>query len=376
MLMLLMPEAAAKAETLRLAGSMNPLRQAVIPFYDAPSAGAEISWWCYPETTGTVLDRGSGFVKLRIGNLTGWVPAYSALAAGDTAAEGITGEVVCHGKQRYRALLSEPKEDAKAVASLGGQYPVQVLNVSSDGAWLQVRVNGSAEGFLPACAVRWGQGRITAASAEERIHLRRTPDKKGDSLGSYYCGVPVDLIFSVPGEEGWTFVSILDVAGWIHSEFVLPESRVGAYLPPVATVSTANGQPLNLRSGPGYTTAVQQEVPAEEKVEVLGAHGRWAHVRLREGNSGYMHLDYLNGELLTAVRAEAEVRADTLLDTMDGEAEIEIPAGALVTMTEDRPWSAWYWTETEWTFGESEEVNVGFDGVFGLVPVEDLDFGW
>ena len=141
-------------------------------------------------------------------------------------------------------------------------------------------------------------------------------------------------------------------------------------------MATADGRTLNLRSAASYSGGILQTCRSGEKVEVLGVLGQWAHVRLRSGISGYMHMDFLLGSLDTAVRAEAVVRSNTLMDTIDGEAEFDLPAGTAVTMTQDRPWLEWSWSGTEWALREPDEITVGYEGCYGTVPLADLDTGW
>ena len=205
----------ARAETVQLTGTQNQRRQAAIPLFSAPNSGASVSWWCYPGVQGEILDQGSGFLKLRIGDLTGWVQASAAVVVGaQEDAGGAAGEIVCHGNQRYRSLLQEPLEAAAVKASLGSLFPVWVMNVSADGDWLQVMVSDTLHGFLPACAVRWGRDRVRTSAMDEKVYLRKEAQRQGASRGVYFSGVPVELLFSGPCDGAWQRVSVLDVTGW------------------------------------------------------------------------------------------------------------------------------------------------------------------
>ncbi len=60
-----------------------------------------------------------------------------------------------------------------------------------------------------------------------------------------------------------------------------------------AEYATITGGWLRLRTYPSYDSQTVASYYTGTKVEVLGTSGDWYHVRLSDGNSGYMHRDYL-----------------------------------------------------------------------------------
>ncbi|MBP3650875.1 MAG: SH3 domain-containing protein [Clostridia bacterium] len=78
-----------------------------------------------------------------------------------------------------------------------------------------------------------------------------------------------------------------------------------------AQYATVKGGWLRLRSNPSYSAQTLASYYTGTVVEVLGTSGAWYHVRLSDGNTGYMHGDYLTAGVVapggTSVSGNATV---------------------------------------------------------------------
>ena len=363
-------------EALTVQTGSAPEGTAPIPLYSAPNQGARVIAWCFGGVPAAVADMGSGFVRLEIGRVTGWAPRENVLMGteqlGTEQTDGAAGWIIGSGTDRYRLLLSLAEPGAEPVASLSILLPVRVSCVLADGGWLQASVGDGTAGFLPVEAVSWQSGRIRSSSPADRVNLRSAADKKSEPVATYYTGIAADLLFSVPA-PGWQRAAVMGVPGWISTEFLDRDaSRLGEWLPPMASVT----RDTPLRSAIGDSQPAVISCGTGTRVEVAGTRGVWAHVRLRTGESGWLPLQYLQGDFSQAVAAQWTIPAGAELATDDGEATVLISADERVTALESRTASQWLYTDGGFAFGEPERIHVQYGIFTGTIPTSSADQGW
>lgn len=150
-----------------------------------------------------------------------------------------------------------------------------------------------------------------------------------------------------------------------------------------AEYATITGGWLRLRSQPAYDSQTVASYYTGTKVEVLGASGEWYHVRLSDGNTGYMHRDYLvSATPGGSIQAENELPAAegipaTVVSSNGNGVRLRtgpgtqyrmlelLPVGSPVTVLE----SGIYWSKV------SVSGHTGYLMSHFLSPLESIDTG-
>lgn len=340
MIVLLPCASAMAAESVLL---INPQQDELpaIPVYAGPSAYTKPLAYCYAGTSGTVLDQGSGYVRLQISTLDGWVP-QEYIAPQDAAAPVLpVGLVNTSGVQRYQSMTDKP--GGTVLAALAEHLPVEVLAVYADDTALLVRLHDGTLGCLPAEAVSMAENMqyawVYASEPSRRLHLRTAPSTKGTSLGVYYSGVKVQRIFTCQAADDWMRVVIEGVGGWMKTEFLSFHGSPGEWLPPVGIVQGTADSGLNLRDGADYAANVLTRYTPGTPAEIMGVTSEWAHVRLADGATGYMLLRHLGSDPPAAVPNRMPLA--TACTMLTGNTSVALPEGTLVQLTDSRPSLAW-----------------------------------
>ena len=390
-----LPTSLAEAKALADAAGLTDMAQALLTWedgvyapgivmYAAPSRGAKVLARYYAGVAGEVTDMGSGFVKLRIGDEEGWFLREHVLLGGERAAQypwnGQSGAVYAVGNQRYQTLWATPAEKT-AIASLESNFRVNVLAVLSGGKWLQVVLPDGLMGYMHADTVCLTDNLRTAWIENDlptnRLHLRSKPSTKGESYAKYYSGVPVTLLFCEETVKGWHRVAVEGRAGWMKGDFLNFSSDAESYidyLPPIATVQGTDAKGLNLRFRPDYDAEILARYPNGTRVEVMGVVGTWAHVRLRDGNTGYMLLKHLGGEPESAVKNT--FRLTTAANMTAGETVHALEAGETIRLYGSRPRVEWRYVDDGMQLTEPAQIWAGSGERWGYVDTEKIDFGW
>lgn len=376
-------------QALTTAGNADPTVWQDFPvvMYAAPSAGAEVTAQYADGVAATVLDMGSGFVKLQIGDRAGWVRRDQALLGGERAEQypwnGNVGQVCDCGPVRYRSLLAEPREGAAVVATLGVKLRVQVLGMLQGDAWLHVMLDDGTMGYAAAGDVSQTDNLhtvwITSDKPANRLNLRERPTTKSQTLGKYYAGTEAARLFTMEAVSDWTRVCVHGREGWMLNDFLADSAdHVPDMLPPIGTVQGVAKGELNLRAAPDAKAEALGQYANGTKAEILSVVGNWAHVRLRDGQVGFMMLKYLGGEPAGAVDNSFAVAENTDLLEYDGEVIQPLSAGERVVLMDGRPCVSWRYSEAGDTMvrEEPEQVWVRYGGGCGLVPVSKLALDW
>ena len=390
-----MPATLAQAQAMAEAAGLTDDTQALLTgsegmyapdvvMYAAPSKGAKVIARYFDGMAGEVVDTGSGFVKLRIGDEEGWFLREHVLLGGERAAQypwnGQKGAVYAVGNQRYQTLWKTAGEKT-AIASLESNFHVDVMAVMAGGEWLQVMLPDGLTGYMRSDAVCLTDNLRTAWIENDlptnRLHLRSKPSTKGESYAKYYSGVPVTLLFCEEQVKGWYRVAVEGRAGWMKADFLNFSSDAESYidyLPPLATVQGTDAKGLNLRFRPDYDAEIITRYLGGTRVEVMGVVGTWAHVRLRDGNTGYMLLKHLGGEPASAVKNA--FRLTTAANLTAGETVHALEADETIRLYDSRPRAEWRYVDGSMQLTEPAQIWVASGQRWGYIDTEKIDFGW
>lgn len=360
-----------------------------IPVYDTSATSARQTGWMFEHTAVRVLDEKNGKVLVGAGDITvGWIPREYVLIGLERATEYISQE-------RVRVLgapdaETEPIYDAPG-GSVSGEittrHAVGIIWMSMDGEWAYVRDPETGVcGYIPGAKAGLTDNYATCViwndKPENRLHLRAVPSRNADSLGKYYTGVTVDMLWQEKHVDGWRKVSVAGQVGWMNTDYLsfASNGNYSGYLPPLRRVTGAvGGEGANMRESADKGAAVIRRLPNGTPAEILGVSDDWGHIRLKDGTIGWMQLRLLGGE---AERADSwtftllrDVMAESVPDMM-------LPAGTKVNLQE-RPAAQWHcpnWREADYdtvVYGVPEEIFVFTDDDIGVrIPPEAIDCGW
>ncbi|MBQ7455262.1 MAG: SH3 domain-containing protein [Clostridia bacterium] len=369
-----------------------------VPVYGAPE-DAKAGYYLYANVPARVLAEKDGFAQVEIGTLTGWVARENLLIGLERAQAalycvGAPAQVYAAGQNDIQPYYAAPN-DASRLGELRVYTSLTLLAATADSAWYLVQEGETVLGWMPVTALcqtdNFHNAWIYSSDPSRRLNLREGPGKNYTSLGRYYSGVEAVLLpFAVDTPEGWTRVIIEGVSGWVDSGYLCDWGDYAGreWLPPLATVQSENGKGVNLRAKPSTGADILATCPVGTKAEILAVSGSWAHVRLENGQSGYMMLEFLGGE-----PEQADSNRFTLSRGLPLYAYVfengeyvwretgeTLAKGTAVRVTQ-RPVSAW---QAEWTdsgllllsFGTAEYTYVQTikDGQGGYVRTADVDF--
>ena len=340
------------------------VEETAAPVYAGPSGLTAVTAYALHGMPAETADRGSGYVRiLADGGIDGWVTADHVMPADGAGVQAETGAVRPCGAIRYRTLYAAPDAASEAAAGIEVHVPLTLLAASADGAWLLVRPADGTAGWMRAQDVRTGGERlwVDAAGAEERLHLRAEPSPHGASLGSYFAGTAVEVLFDAMPTDGWTHVAVLDRGGWMRTDYL--RETLSRWLPPLVRMDSDS----RLWSLPEDHSALLEAVSEGTAAEVLGLTNYWAHIRLRDGRSGWVPQRGWSRPPAAAGSIAILLDSALILHGADGSVAAGLPAGSEVTLTDSRPWAEWAFTDGAMRLTEPETAAVRADGRDGVI---------
>ena len=357
---------AEKAPVLIVCGAV----ETAAPVYAGPSDLTQVTAYALNGMPARTADRGSGYVRITAeGGIDGWVTEDHVMTAAQAAVQPETGCVRPCGAIRYRTLYAAPDTASEALAGVEVHVQVTLLASSTDGAWLLARLADGAAGWLRAQDVRTGGGTlwVDAASAEERLHLRAAPSPHGASLGSYFAGTAVEVLFDAMPEDGWTHVAVLDQSGWMKTDYL--RDTLSRWLPPLIRLDRGS----RLWDLPEDAAVQQEDIAAGTAAEVVGLTNYWAHIRLMDGRSGWVPQRSLSAAPTVADSVGIQLDEALILRDADGSVTAGVPAGKTVTLTQGRPWAEWAFADSRMRLRQPDSVSVRAEGRDGLA---DAALAW
>ena len=297
---------------------------ALLPMYEK-SDGHTVIAHLFNDVEAEVLAESGSYVKLRVGDLVGWAKSSCVLRGSERASKwwarggaraGLYGHNSIDG---YLSFYASPNEPVQIVARDKVFAPCSLQAILADGKWFLAHSSDGTAGYLPMQAVcetdNFYCAYVYSSDPGKRLNLRSGPGSKYPSLGKYYSGVQVVNRPTSTAVKGWAPVFIEGVAGWVDTDYLCYWSDYlgREWLPPLGVVQDVNEKGLNLRDAPSKKGTVINAYPVGTRVEILGVADAWAHVRLANGSSGYMMLQYLGGEPKKAVNNSFKAQADASL---------------------------------------------------------------
>lgn len=351
----------------------------LIRLYAAPSRDSKIIAQVFDYVEVEILDHedySSGSIVndwylISIHDITGWIQRGNLLIGSERAAAwhwlGEYALVYGSSAQTKQPIYSRANRTSPS-AYLPVNTRVYVQLITDDGRFL-VRDNQEALCWMDPDTVcqtdNLHDGYIYSEDPARRLNLRKGPGTQYDSIGKYYSGTRVVFLLDTQPVRGWSHVIIEGVSGWVDSDYLLTYSDYSGreWLPPMGKVQGVNEKGLNLRTAPGKTAEIIAAYPVGTGVEILGIYDSiWAHVRLQDGSSGYMMLQYLGGEPEKAAKNSFTVTRNTALTDFDGNVLFDLKKGDRISVTE-RPIEGG--KESFW-------INVG--EIYGLFPADAANF--
>ena len=159
--------------------------------------------------------------------------------------------------------------------------------------------------LLPVSQAKPGMAAFKAREPGEQLYDLPSEYKQG---GSHYNGdlkdyyhiglVDTDTHYAMNSQsthtgfvrsrmiDGWDAVGYLKAVNYNGGVEKVPDNYM--------TVTSDDGKPVNLRTGPGLTYPIVARVAVGKQVNVLDESGDWAHVQY-DSRSGYMKSEFLHG---------------------------------------------------------------------------------
>lgn len=195
-------------------------------------------------------------------------------------------------------IRSGPDSSYSVQGQIAGGAWVEVLQAYS-GNWYQIRtLQDSFVGYVMGDYLKIaGGGTPTGNTAtinnpdpSQFLNLRQYPSFSAPAIGIYYNGTKCQVM----GEtDGWYYVAIEGQQGYFRGEYLSFNGSQGTAIGS-ATVYSANGGSVNMRSGPGYGYDALIQLNPGTKVSVLiKGLGFW-YVKA-VGITGFVDAGYLTG---------------------------------------------------------------------------------
>ncbi len=352
----------------------------------SPSQEAAVLGQYFANVRVTVLETGAAWSCVSVGGWEGYMMSRYLAAPHEYEPQGIPG--VVDAQQSGLPVYAEPDEGAAVLGTLP-EGSVSVLGTVGE-KWLHVLYTGGdapLTGFASSTGIsqaeNFAHATVLPSEPGVRVHLRAAPNQQAVSLGLYYGGTRVALLFDdhVNG-DGWARVRIVDRVGYMMERY-LDDSSGGTprYLPPL---TTAKHESIPLFAGAQAELAVDT-LPCGQLAAVLGAVGTRYAVRIASGASyRYGYVEQASVEPVgRAASTAGTVLTRQPLYQSDGRGGVQpgsltVPALAKVTLygsaqTKGGPVSDGYIEPgAQWLYGSAHLE----DGTWadGYLPRDAVDF--
>lgn len=357
----------------------DPAGVPFIKVYDTPSRSGKVIAHLFENVQAEILDRNdysannivNDWCQIRIHDFIGWIERINLLIGSERAAAFLTsGE--------YAAVYGTDVQDVQPVyASANSTSPSGYINcnsliyvqlITAEDRYL-IRTQDDAPAWMDSSSVcmtdNYYEAYIYSSDPSRRLNLRTGPGSQYESIGKYYSGARVVFMHQLPCEKGWRRVLIEGVSGYVNTEFLdmYADYYGEEWLPPLGKVQGVNSKGLNLRAAPDKNADVIAAYPVGTSVEILGIHDSiWAHVRLQDGNSGYMMLQYLGGEPKQAAENSFQLTCDITTTDGYGDPLCEMKRGTRIRISE-RP-----------VKDQKRSIWIRTDDAYGYIPLDCASF--
>jgi len=193
-------------------------------------------------------------------------------------------------------LRTAPSLDATILKSYNTGTVVEILGISGD--WYNVKTPDNKAGYMHSDYISLGGSPsaltkyVTSANGYG-VRMRTGPGKGYRVIAVYSVGTKVSVL-----QTGviWSRIQVGTTVGFMMSEF-LTSTDPGTTTPPptgddLATVWSANGYGVRLRSGPGTSYSIIGLYSVGTRVDVLERGADWDRIKVGS-RIGYMMNDFL-----------------------------------------------------------------------------------
>ena len=130
---------------------------------------------------------------------------------------------------------------------------------------------------------------------EDRLNLREDPRDDSPSLGKYYNGCPVTVLYFM--EENWVKVRVGDdegsLEGYMAKDYLCDDISLYGQAMPVITIQNNRGQGLHLREQAAQSSRSLKLYKNGTTIQVIGVSRDWYHVSV-DGRTGFMMAEYFS----------------------------------------------------------------------------------
>lgn len=347
--------------------------------YASPSKDSKCIAQFFPNVSVEILDHQdystenyvNDWYLVSILDFTAWVRRENLLIGSERAAswygKGDPAMVYGTANQKEQGVYRSANA-ASPSAYLPVDTYVNINLITDDGFYLATTTDNVLVWMAPdtlCMTENLYDGYIYSEDPARRLNLRKGPGTQYESVGKYYSGTHVVFMHSTQAKTGWSRVIIEGVSGWVDSTYLKTyvDYCGEEWLPPLGKVKGVNEKGLNLRAAPSKSADVIAAYPVGTSVEILGIYDTiWAHVRLRDGNTGYMMLQYIGGEPEKAARNSFAVTRDITTTDGYGKPICTIKKGTRIRVAE-RP-----------VDGQTEKMWIKTDDAHGYIPFDAADF--
>ena len=253
----------------------------------------------------TVLDKGSEWTKIRVGNLEGYIMS-TFLTSSDPFAPGNTSSTSKSGTPIY--IVSDNGKSINVRTGPGTDYPVlepvpsgtKATLLESGNTWSKVKTD-DITGFVKTEYLTKEKPtetpkdkpvtRYVQSVNSAPVNMRQKATRSSEVVAELVTGTEVKVL-STSGN--WSEISVGSQTGWIKSLY-LSANKPGEYLTEdsyTAYVTSPNGGAVRMRYGAGTGYHVVTSLKVGTEVTVLTSVQGWA--RVRSGSyEGYINETYL-----------------------------------------------------------------------------------
>ena len=344
--------------------------------YSSPSSDSKCIAHIFEAVSVEILDHivssTGDWYLISVHDFSGWVRRENLLIGTERAplawrGDGDVGCVYSPSKETAQPIYASANHTAPS-SMLPAFSSVRVLLITDEG-WYLIRDTQGALAWMEPDTVcmtdNFHDAYIYSSDPTRRLNLRTGPGTQYESIGKYYSGVRVVLMHQTETQNGWRRVIIEDVSGWVNTDYLKTYADYYGkdWLPPLGKVQGVNSKGLNLRAAPNTSAEILAAYPVGASVEILGIYDSiWAHVRLQDGSSGYMMLQYLGGEPAKAATNSFALTRDITTTSGYGEPLCEIKKGTLIRVAE-RP-----------VEGQEYQPWIKIDEGYGYLPLNCANF--
>ena len=187
-----------------------------------------------------------------------------------------------------------------------GSYSAQVLNSYYTGTvvtildgpvnnWYHVRTPDGSTGYMLGTYLKLGStptpgtNAYVTSSNGLSVRLRSGPATTYSVIRSYAVGTPVTVLTS---GAVWSYVSIYGQSGYMMSQFLTSVSPTPGPVVGYATIWSANGYGVRLRTGASTSYSVIGTYSVGTRVDILQKGSYWDYIRVGS-RTGYMMNQFL-----------------------------------------------------------------------------------